>query len=161
VKRGSVCGAFKPPSDFHRDRSRPDGLQHLRKACCQQRDRERYRRTHVPRRVYRRPEEVVEKDRAYRRAWYYRNRTRARDSVRRRRAEVRAWLREYKTGLSGALCGESDAVCLDFHHADPAEKDIDLAQAVSLKGWSIVFGPRSPSAPFSVLTATERRTPAG
>jgi hypothetical protein len=28
-------------------------------------------------------------------------------------------------------------VCLDFHHADPAEKDIDPAQAVSLKGWSI------------------------
>jgi hypothetical protein len=41
-----------------------------------------------------------------------------------------------KSGLKCKECGEAHPACLDFHHEDPAEKDLAIASAIS-KGWSI------------------------
>jgi len=33
-----------------------------------------------------------------------------------RRSEIRDWFRKYKKNLEGEICGEENAICLDFHH---------------------------------------------
>ena len=41
----------------------------------------------------------------------------------------RAWVRDYKVAC--VVCGESDPDVLDFHHRDPAEKDVTIASVVA------------------------------
>jgi hypothetical protein len=58
-----------------------------------------------------------------------------RDCNRRRRNERVAWLRDYKSGLSCILCGFSHPDALDFHHRDPAQKEMEVSKTT--RGWSI------------------------
>ena len=44
------------------------------------------------------------------------------------------WLREYKSALKCARCPESHPACLQFHHKDPAQKDMAVSNAV--RSWS-------------------------
>jgi hypothetical protein len=50
---------------------------------------------------------------------------------RERRQEVWARLAEYKKTLSCVRCGFADYRALDFHHLDPGEKDVAVADFVS------------------------------
>lgn len=50
--------------------------------------------------------------------------------------EIEGWFLEYTSLLSCQQCGENDIAALDFHHRDPAAKELLLAQAVH-NGWSI------------------------
>jgi hypothetical protein len=84
-----------------------------------------------------------EKRRAAARAWYARTKhKRTTELVQRqtavkraRRHEVIAWYAEMKGTLSCRRCGESHPACLQFHHSDPASKEMMLADAVR-RGWS-------------------------
>lgn len=57
--------------------------------------------------------------------------THRRKVVERKRAIV-AWVKEQKQKCE--YCSETDPVCLEFHHIDPKQKDINLANAAN-RGW--------------------------
>jgi len=73
--------------------------------------------------------------RAYWRAYYYRNRERLAAERRRRKADVRQWLRQLKRTLACAVCGEAHPATRDFHHTDAAAKDFSIGDATNHK-WS-------------------------
>lgn len=47
------------------------------------------------------------------------------------RAKNIAWLREYKQTLQCQNCGETDSLCLDFHHRDPKTKLFNVRDGVN------------------------------
>lgn len=51
------------------------------------------------------------------------------------RLEFSSKFQEFKSTLSCHFCGESESCCLDFHHLDPKEKDINVSELVSHKNW--------------------------
>jgi len=71
--------------------------------------------------------------RAYRRKWYASNKKHAINKVMTRKHATRVWLNKLKEDRGCALCGENDAICLDFHHR--ADKQFHLSRAPAL-GWS-------------------------
>src|SRR5262249_50063896 len=77
-----------------------------------------------------------EKQRAYERAWYARNRKHALAKVKARKKAVLAWFRSYKQTLACIRCGENDPVTLDFHHRDPTKKDL-LPSRACYGNWRI------------------------
>lgn len=70
-----------------------------------------------------------------REVWYPANAERHKAYVKRNKIDRRNWFRELKLAFVCQICGEQDAVCLDFHHRDPTEKDISVGDAAS-RGWS-------------------------
>ena len=77
----------------------------------------------------------ADKVRGYWRAYYYRNREEVAEGRRRRKADLRAWLRMYKASLVCATCGENHPAALDFHHSDPSEKELSIGEATGY-GWA-------------------------
>lgn len=77
---------------------------------------------------------------AYNKVWYQNNRETHLVVVAAGRGAIlkrnREWLVLLKRGLKCGECGECHPACLDFHHEDPTEKDLEVASAIS-KGWSI------------------------
>lgn len=73
--------------------------------------------------------------RKYRREWYCRNKERGKESVVLRLAELRLWFRAYKSNCSCMLCGETHPACLQFHHRNAEEKELEVSVAVA-SGWS-------------------------
>jgi transcription elongation factor Elf1 len=49
-----------------------------------------------------------------------------------RRKIIINWYNTYKKTLACVVCGEKESVCLDFHHLNPIEKDLNLA---TVKNW--------------------------
>ena len=45
-----------------------------------------------------------------------------------KRQENITWYREYKKGKQCVVCGESERVCLEFHHLDGDSKDIEVSK---------------------------------
>ena len=76
------------------------------------------------------------KRRAYDRKWSRENRSRRLELNNAWRNKVIAWYEGYKQTLKCELCPESESCCLDFHHKDPEQKDLAVAEAVR-NGWSI------------------------
>lgn len=66
---------------------------------------------------------------------YQENKEAYKERDRRRKEEVRQWLLEYKRQLKCSKCDESYPACLEFHHRDPSQKDIGIAEAISNR-WS-------------------------
>jgi hypothetical protein len=71
----------------------------------------------------------------YRRRHYLANKKKYMDRKKARRAELRVRVTEYKALHGCCRCPENDPVCLDFHHLDPTEKDINPSKMVE-HGWS-------------------------
>jgi hypothetical protein len=44
---------------------------------------------------------------------------------------LRAWIGNYKRERGCVRCYEDDPICLEFHHKDPSEKEINIAQCKS------------------------------
>ncbi len=47
---------------------------------------------------------------------------------------------EYKQTLSCLLCPEDDPACLDFHHLDPNEKDMNVSSMAGSIPWNKLMG---------------------
>ena len=47
-----------------------------------------------------------------------------------RAIKIKLWLIEYKKTLKCEECGEDDHICLDFHHTNPDEKDMNVSALV-------------------------------
>ncbi len=58
---------------------------------------------------------------------YNKNAEYYKDKSKRRRKEHANLYDEYKKTLSCKICGESESVCLDFHHIEPNEKEYNIA----------------------------------
>jgi hypothetical protein len=77
----------------------------------------------------------ADKVRGYWRSYYYRNRDEVAASRRRRKDELRRWLRDYKASLVCVMCGERHPATLDFHHTGDAAKELSIGD-VAAAGWS-------------------------
>lgn len=75
-----------------------------------------------------------QKNAEYFKKWYYENREVQYQRIKDRARLMKEWFKEYKTALKCVACGENHISCLDFHHRDPKEKDIKLAEVIN-RGW--------------------------
>ena len=73
----------------------------------------------------------IEDSRAAIRKHYNENKGYYKGKARRRRHEMRDWLRDYKQEQGCKDCGISNPVVLVFHHINPEEKDFNLCNAPS------------------------------
>lgn len=65
--------------------------------------------------------------------WRTANRERDRKNWTDLRKSKYEWVTTQKVSCS--ICGETDPICLDFHHLDPAQKTIEISLAIAR--WSI------------------------
>jgi hypothetical protein len=79
-----------------------------------------------------------EKRLEYMRKWNKRNYSINKESeirrIKKRQRELVKWLQEYKRNFSCEYCGETEPICLDFHHIVKSSKDAHVGD-VSQKGW--------------------------
>ena len=47
------------------------------------------------------------------------------------RKKAWSWLKDIKLGAKCGKCGESDPICLDFHHIDPSKKEHNIGHLYS------------------------------
>jgi len=77
-------------------------------------------------------------NRYMREVWYPKNREKHIGYVHRNRVERRKHVRElilsFKVACS--FCGETEPICLDFHHVVPTEKELSISDIVSHRNWS-------------------------
>ena len=69
------------------------------------------------------------------RKWFANNKEKQREYVRERKKRLYEWYHEYKSQLKCSTCDESHPACLDFHHRDKDEKEIEIPRAINA-GWS-------------------------
>ena len=73
----------------------------------------------------------ISKKRANWRAWYHKNHDKASSVINKKRKELKKrnlqWFDLMKSKLFCSVCGENDVACLDFHHKDPAQKEINVS----------------------------------
>ncbi len=74
---------------------------------------------------------LSEKTKEYNRKWYQRNKARRRASNNVSRNRIREWFAEYRKPLKCTRCPESHPACLDFHHRNSDEKDIEVSNMAS------------------------------
>lgn len=74
------------------------------------------------------------KNREYQAKWYKQNRETHYARIKERERKIAQWLQEHKATLSCEECGQNHPATLDFHHKNPKEKDVNIAQAVE-RGW--------------------------
>ena len=105
-KKCSCCKAVKPVDCFSANKTKKDGFNGYCKEC----------------------------NKVYQKKHYRRHKETYLEGARTRRRKVCEWLRDLKASLRCEECGESHPACLDFHHADPSEKTMSVAQAT--RYWS-------------------------
>jgi hypothetical protein len=67
--------------------------------------------------------------------WFKNHKEQQRAYVRRRRKELHDWYLSLKATKKCNLCPEDDPACLEFHHKNSEEKEINLSYCYN-KGWS-------------------------
>lgn len=95
TKKCPKCNRVLSIAEFNRAKSRADGVQSRCRSCQNSGDR----------------------------SYYLRNKggaSKRRDAY---RASLRAWFLAVRSGHKCRQCGETDAVCLDFHHPDKNKTD--------------------------------------
>ena len=114
LKRCRSCRGWKPRSEFHRDRSRRDGLQGNCKAC----------NVEIAKRFYaENPEHCKERDKKRKPA--------ARELNRRR-------ILEYLLNHSCVDCGERDPVVLEFDHLRDKREALS-SYAAGARSWATIL----------------------
>ena len=68
--------------------------------------------------------------------YYRRNREKHLEKNKNRKDRIKSWVRNYKSNLSCRKCGEHNPSVLQFHHLDPAHKDVSIFECVK-RGWGI------------------------
>lgn len=107
MKQCSKCGISKPKSEYYKNKRGTDGLAAACKGCLTK---------------------VYAKHRLDNIEHYNAVRANAREEKSRR-------FQLYKQTLMCILCGENDEVCLDFHHLDPNQKDMNISSVAGNKPW--------------------------
>lgn len=65
---------------------------------------------------------------------YQKNKAYYVDKKNKRREETKAFIKDYKANLKCDKCSENHISCLDFHHNNPEEKEVCIAEMYR-KGW--------------------------
>jgi hypothetical protein len=63
--------------------------------------------------------------------WHYRNPEWNKKRTLNRRSRLRSWLNDRKAETGCERCGEADPSCLDFHHVDAEDKEMDVSTLVT------------------------------
>lgn len=85
---------------------------------------------------YKDKEKQKEKNRVYQKAHYQKKKQYYKDKASERQNKIKKEFIEIKSSLKCISCGEDNIACLDFHHLDSSQKEIEVSKAVAL-GWSI------------------------
>ena len=72
----------------------------------------------------------------YLKVHYKNNKQYYKDKAKKRNVNLQNWIKEYKLSLKCKECGENHPACLDFHHLDPNEKDLEISAAIN-NGWNL------------------------
>lgn len=127
-----VCGLYKEETDFPiHSHGR---LRSTCKKCWNEKNKNRVK-----------TEEEKEKERKTKSEYYYNHKDQilsrtkqwAKDNPEKRR-KITKELRcrrykeflKYKEGLSCIICGESDPICIDFHHLDESKKEYQISDLI-------------------------------
>lgn len=105
MKTCNICKEPKPVTEFNKNKTKRDGLQNFCRECGKRRSQKYYeenRKSHIR-------------------------------NVRKNNIKHIAEMRELTNSLKSqcCVCGESEKVCLDWHHLNPSEKDFNIGMAVS------------------------------
>jgi len=65
-----------------------------------------------------------------RKEYYQKNKEKYRESSRTRKEKSKQFANKIKTDAKCLFCREDDFACLDFHHKDPNEKEIDISELI-------------------------------
>ena len=68
--------------------------------------------------------------------WYRRNKKKHIACVKRRKDEIKAWIRGYKASVGCKRCEETNPDALDFHHKNDRDKSFRLHNCVNLFGFN-------------------------
>jgi len=109
-KTCTKCNVEKNTTDFRKDKSKHDGLQPF----CKERARAHHRSNYSEK---------------------YSEKYNARNEE--RRSKHLALLNEYKKTLKCVSCGESEPVCLEFHHIDPTTKEFTIGASMQ-RSWESI-----------------------
>lgn len=77
-----------------------------------------------------------ENNKIYQKTYYIKNKSYYKIKNHERRDSIKALLTELKTDKGCIKCGESNPLCLDFHHKDPTTKTVNVSE-MGRRGWSI------------------------
>lgn len=110
-KTCTKCNIEKDLNQFRKDKSKRDGYVSHCKEC----QRSYYKAAYT--------EKYVDK---------------YKDQNKIRRDGNAALLLEYKRSCSCVKCGETEPVCLDFHHVDPTQKDFGIGAAMG-RNWTKIL----------------------
>ena len=78
---------------------------------------------------------TLEEKREYNRMWSKKNAKRRCELNNNWRRGQGSKFQEYKKTLSCYFCTEAEPCCLHFHHKDPKEKDLEIANAARRWSW--------------------------
>lgn len=99
----STCNKEKLTAAFRKDKSQKDGLQPRCKQCARHAINANYKK--------------------------YRTKTLKRNKE--RQDKTKYIIRKYREDHVCELCGESESVCLEFHHLDPSTKSFGLSHVTT------------------------------
>ena len=63
--------------------------------------------------------------------WHYRHKETNAERTLQRRSELRAWVYRVKRERGCTQCDEGDPACLDFHHVNESEKEMQIGRMVT------------------------------
>lgn len=114
MKKCYKCGVEKDESEFHKDKSRKDGLSNKCKSCTSTSNK-KWRESHR--------EHLAE----YRRKWREHNVEKTLQYAMNERLALREKIKSFKTKC--VKCGEQRHYVIDFHHIDNSEKLFNINKA--------------------------------
>jgi hypothetical protein len=76
-----------------------------------------------------------EKQKEYSARWYQNNKELQYQRTQENYKAKRQFITDYKTNV-GCSCGEKHPACLDLHHIDPTQKEINPSEMAKM-GWSL------------------------
>jgi hypothetical protein len=129
-----VLGASEPPKLAEGVRFLHDLLMNSTKTCSRCRE-DKPETDFNKRSVNKLSSECKECHRKLVKENYEKNKEYYLQKAKRRRKELREWYKSIKSELKCNRCEENHWSCLEFHHEDPKEKEINIPLAV-WKGWS-------------------------
>ena len=68
--------------------------------------------------------------RKYNKIWYQKHKNRLREKRKQHDAELKNWLKQYKSQLCCMQCGENHPACLQFHHRDRKDKQFTIGYII-------------------------------